>query len=92
MMNDESFRLGNVSENIYKEIVSNPIVRTMCMASCLDGLPHCNDCVYKSYCGVCPIYNYSEQGNIFGQMPNNERCQINMAILDLLFERLENKK
>ncbi len=92
MMDDESFRLGNVKENTYQEMVGNPVVRTMCTASCLEGLPHCSDCVYKLYCGVCPIYNYFEQGNIFGQMPTNERCQINMATLDLLFEKLQDKK
>jgi len=92
MMGDESFQLGNVKENTYKEIVSNPIVRTMCMASCLEGLPECNNCAYKPYCGVCPIYNYFEQGNIFGQMPNNQRCRINKAILDFLFEKLQDPK
>ena len=92
MMGDESFRLGNVKQNTYKEIVSSPVVRTMCIASCLEGLPECNNCAYKPYCGVCPIYNYFEQGNIFGQMPNNQRCQINKAILDFLFEKLQNPK
>lgn len=92
MMGDESFRLGNVRENSYQKIVTNPITRTLCTASCLEGLAGCSDCVYKPYCGVCPIYNYFEQGNIFGQMPNNEKCQINMAILDYLFSQLQNKK
>lgn len=92
MMGDESFRLGNVRENSYQEIVSNPIARTLCEASCLDGLPQCSECAYKSYCGVCPIYNYFMQGNIFGQMPNNDRCKINKGILDCLFTRMENKK
>jgi len=90
MMGDESFRLGNIFKNSYQEIVTSPIVRTLCTASCLEGLPHCSNCVYKPYCGVCPIYNYFAQGNIFGQMPNNQRCQINQAILDFLFEKLEN--
>ncbi len=92
MMDDESFRLGNIKENTYQEIVGSPVTRTMCTASCLEGLPHCNDCVYKPYCGVCPIYNYVEQGNIFGQMPANQRCQINQAIFDFLFEKLQDPK
>ena len=90
MMGDESFRLGNIFENSYQDMVTSPVTRTLCTASCLEGLPHCSDCVYKPYCGVCPIYNYFAQGNIFGQMPTNERCQINQAILDFLFEKLEN--
>ena len=92
MMDDESFCLGNVKENTYQEIVGNPIVRTLCTASCLDGLAGCDDCVYKPYCGICPIYNYAEQGNIFGQMPTNERCKINKAMISFLFEKLQNPK
>lgn len=92
MMDDESFKLGNVEENSYQEIVGNPIVRTVCVASCLEGLAGCSDCVYKPYCGVCPIYNYFAQGNLFGQMPTNERCKINKGILDFLFERIQDPK
>ena len=92
MMGDESFKLGNVGKNTYQEIVGSPVVRTLCMASCLENQPHCADCVYKPYCGVCPIYNYSEQGNIFGQMPTNDRCKINLAILDFLFEKMEDER
>jgi len=88
MMGDENFRIGNVYENSYNEIVSHPVVRTVCTASCLDGLAGCSDCAYMPYCGVCPIYNYVEQGSIFGQMPSNDRCRINMAIFDHLFSRI----
>ncbi|MFH0891191.1 MAG: His-Xaa-Ser system radical SAM maturase HxsB [Candidatus Falkowbacteria bacterium] len=92
MMGDESFKIGNVRENTYEEIVTHPITRTLCAASCLEGLAGCSDCAYLPYCGTCPIYNYFEQGNIFGQMPNNERCRINMAILDYLFEKMRDEK
>jgi len=92
MMEDENFKLGSVYENGYKEIITSPVVRTMCTASCLDGLAGCSDCVFKPYCGVCPIYNYSRQGNIFGQMPTNGRCKINKAIFEYLFEKLGDKK
>jgi len=92
MMGDENFKLGSVKENTYQEIVGNPVTRTLCTASCLENQPYCSECVYKPYCGVCPIYNYSEQGNIFGQMPTNERCRINMAIFDFLFEKLQDEK
>lgn len=89
MMGDESFKLGNVFQNTYEELVSSPVVRTLCTASCLEGLPGCSDCAYLPYCGTCPIYNYIEQGNIFPQMPKNERCKMNQGILDYLFEKLQ---
>lgn len=90
MMGDESFRLGNVLKNTYAEIVGSPVTRTMCTASCLESVPGCSDCAYKPYCGTCPLYNYFAQGSIFGQMPSNERCQINMGMLDTLFTKLQN--
>lgn len=92
MMGDDSFKLGNLEKNSYQEMITGPVVKTMCSASCLVGLAGCSDCAYQSYCGVCPVYNYSEQGNIFGQMPNNERCQISRAVLDYLFKKLQDEK
>ncbi len=92
MMGDESFRLGNLAENSYQEIVGSPVTRTLCAASCLEGVAGCSDCAYKPYCGVCPVYNFFVQGNIFGQMPNNQRCQINKAIFDFLFEKIQEPK
>lgn len=89
---DDSFKMGNVRENSYQEIMESDVVKSMCLASCLDGIPGCNECAYKPYCGVCPVYNYSEQGNIFGQMPTNGRCRINMAIFDYLFEKMQDEK
>lgn len=92
MTGDENFRLGNVDKNNYQELVSHPVVRTTCSASCLIGLPGCHDCVFQPYCGVCPVYNYFEQGNLFGQMPNNERCRISRAVLEYLFVKLTDEK
>jgi len=92
MMGDESFKMGNVEKNTYQELMNSSAVKTACLASCLTGLPGCTDCVYQPYCGSCPIYNYFEQGNIFGQMPTNEKCKINKAILDYLFLKMQDKK
>jgi len=85
---DESFKLGNVFEDDYMKIISNDILKTICVASCLDGLPWCCECAYKPYCGVCPVYNYVVEGNIFSTIPHNERCKINMQIMDYLFEKM----
>lgn len=85
---DESFRIGNVKVDNYSRIIGHPTVKAMCIASCLDNLPGCSDCVYKPYCGVCPLINYAQSGNIFVQQPN-EKCRIQMAILDYLFGKIK---
>lgn len=91
-MGDNSFLLGNVLKNSYLEIVGHDVVKSVCIASTLDGLPKCCQCVYKPLCGVCPVYNYTEQGNIFAQIPNNGRCKLFSGIFDYLFEKLQDEK
>jgi len=88
MLAEETFKIGNVWQQKYEDVITSPTVKIMCLASCLDGLP-CQYCVYKPYCGTCPILNYSESGNIFPQLPNNSRCQINQGIFDYLFQKLK---
>jgi uncharacterized protein len=92
MMDDDSFKIGDVFSSSYEDVVSDPVVKSLCSASCLEGLAGCSDCAYLPYCGTCPIVNYAEQGNIFGQMPSNSRCKINKAVLDYLFEKLHDKE
>ena len=91
-MGDQTFKMGNVYKNTYKEIMSSPVTKSLCIASTLDGLAGCSDCVYLPYCGVCPVFNYSEEKNIFSQGPNNFRCKINKGILDYLFQKFEDPK
>ncbi|RJP28237.1 MAG: His-Xaa-Ser system radical SAM maturase HxsB [Candidatus Omnitrophota bacterium] len=87
---DFSFRLGNVSQDPYSSIMKSSKIEAMCLASCLDNLPHCSSCVYKPYCGVCPLYNYAEQKDLFMKY-RNQRCSINEQILDYLFSLLRKK-
>ncbi|TSC53064.1 MAG: His-Xaa-Ser system radical SAM maturase HxsB, partial [Parcubacteria group bacterium LiPW_39] len=91
-MGDESFKLGNVLKNSYEDLMGHQVVKSCVIASTLEGLPECCHCVYKPYCGTCPVFNYKEQGNIFPQIPTNERCRIFKGIFDYLFLKLQDKK
>ncbi len=77
---------------IIKKIVGHHVVKSTCIASVLDGLPECCHCVYKPYCGVCPVYNYVEGGSIFARIPNNQRCKIFKGIFDYIFEKIQDKE
>jgi len=88
---DESFRLGNVFEHQYIDLIENPITKSVCIASCIEALPSCAECVYSPYCGTCPILNYTEQKTIFGQMPSNYKCKIHKGILDNIFKELNSE-
>ena len=90
-MGNDSFKLGNVFENNYKDLMQSDCTKTMCRASCLECLPYCNSCVYMPYCGACPVINLAQDNNIFARNPNEYRCEIYKGILDILFEYIEDK-
>jgi len=87
---DASFKLGNVRTHSLKDALESDVVNSLCLASFTDNIPGCHECVYKPYCGVCPLYNYFVEKDIFGR--ENDRCKINKGILDLIFESLNDKK
>jgi len=87
-MGDPAFRIGQAGELSYDEVIDSGVVRSILFASTLEALPACSECAYMPFCGTCPVYNYGTQGNIFGLMPANEKCQMHMAILDRIFELL----
>lgn len=89
---DFAFKLGNVREIEYPQLINHPTIKTLALSSCLDNLPHCSHCLWKPYCGICPLYNYARYHNVFSQVTNNDYCQLNNQIFNLLFEKLNNKK
>ena len=90
-MGDDSFKLGDVFENNYKDLMQSDCTKTMCIASCLECLPYCNSCVYMPYCGACPVINLAQDNNTFVRNPNEYRCEISKGILDILFAYIENQ-
>jgi uncharacterized protein len=89
-LENETFLLGDVNKQDYRKIVSSPKVKTVLLSSTLDNCS-CDECVYKPYCGVCPVLNYVLHGSIFPQMVCTDSCKINSAMLDYIFEKLKNK-
>lgn len=88
-MGDDVFKIGDVRSMTYEDILDSETVKSIAIASLLEALPGCRTCAYLPYCGVCPVYNYVMQGNIFGQQPTNDKCKINGWTLDHLFTLLD---
>ena len=80
---DEAFLIGNVFRDSYDDWMNSSCCKSVCSASLLDTLPGCCDCVYKPYCGVCPVVNYAINGNI--TQISKDRCAIYKGMLDIIF-------
>lgn len=84
-MGDSAFRLGNVYENTYSDLIRNGVCRTVCASSVLESIPSCCDCVYQPYCGTCPVVNYALYKDVIEKEPRGYKCRIYSGILDYLF-------
>lgn len=84
-MGQSTFKLGNVYESSYKDLISNGTCKTVCASSILETIPTCCDCVYQPYCGTCPVVNYSLYGDVIEKQPRGYKCRVYQGILDYLF-------
>lgn len=85
---DHSFKIGTLGSFSFKALARSSVVQSCCTASCLEVVPGCSECAYKPYCGVCPVLNHADSGNIFRTSPFG--CAVRKGILDYLFKKLEN--
>ncbi|MBR2744783.1 MAG: His-Xaa-Ser system radical SAM maturase HxsB [Clostridia bacterium] len=89
-MGDDSFKIGNVFENNYNDLVKSDTTKALCVSSCLECLNKCHSCVYMPFCGTCPVTNLAQENNIFSRIPENYRCKIYKGIQDTLFGYIDN--
>ncbi len=91
MLGEDSFKLGNVKDNSYQEMMQGRKMETLVLSSCLDGL-YCEYCVYKPYCGVCLVMNWKECGSIYAQGKRSFLCKVYEGVFDYVFQLLQDKK
>ncbi|MFP4403614.1 MAG: His-Xaa-Ser system radical SAM maturase HxsB [Candidatus Woesearchaeota archaeon] len=90
MIDEDVFMVGN-SNNTYEQIINSNCACNMISASINDTL-YCDKCIYKPFCGICPVINYAENGSLVNNIPSSFWCKIHMAQFDYIFEKLENKE
>ncbi|MBU1255301.1 His-Xaa-Ser system radical SAM maturase HxsB [Patescibacteria group bacterium] len=91
MVGDDIFKLGDIEQDNYQNVITGSKTKSLCLASCLEN-NICDLCVYKPYCGTCPVDNYVIHKNIFVYPSLSDRCKINKGIFDYLFTLLQNQQ
>ncbi len=87
MLDDDLFRLGNVFEDTYHEVMSSPHVSSLVKASVNESLL-CDSCPYQPYCGVCPVCTYATTGTLVPKLATDSRCQILKGQFDHIFSKI----
>ncbi len=88
-MGDCRFKMGNVFENSFKEIFLSDVLKSIVRESCVETIPGCSSCAYRTYCGVDVFRNYLETGDISNVRMDSFFCRKQTQIFDYLFERIE---
>lgn len=85
-MGDKKFRLGNVHQNNYEEIILSENLLDPLEQSFAGSAPMCSDCAFEPYCGAEPVYHHAMQGDYVGRKPTSDFCARNMGIFRLLIQ------
>jgi hypothetical protein len=52
----------------------------------------CQQCAFKPYCGVEPVFHYETQKSVFGQTPTSGWCVSHMGMFDVIFRKLRDPR
>lgn len=88
-MGNDSFKMGNVFTSSYKDIFLSDVLKNIVSSSCVETIPGCSTCVYRTYCGVDVFRNYLEMGDIASVPSNSFFCRKQTMIFDYLFEKVK---
>jgi His-Xaa-Ser system radical SAM maturase HxsB len=88
-MGDTTFRLGNLHEDTYEEILLSEALLQPLDQSFTASAPMCSDCAFEPYCGADPVYHHATSGDYLGRKPTSGFCSRNMTIFKLLLDRYE---
>jgi radical SAM protein with 4Fe4S-binding SPASM domain len=86
---EDIFKLGNVKSIDYKGVLGSKKTCSIVAASTNDT-HWCDTCVWKPWCGLCPVCDYAEQGSIIPKLPMTSRCKIFYAMFEYVFDKILN--
>jgi radical SAM protein with 4Fe4S-binding SPASM domain len=89
-MGDHTFRLGNVHEHGWEELLLSDALLDPLEQSFAYSAPMCNDCAFEPYCGADPVYHHATSGDFLGRKAESAFCRRNMGVFELLLDRYEN--
>ena len=79
-MGDKIFRLGNLFENTYEDIIYTEPLLNALEQSFAASAPMCSECAFEPFCGADPVYHYATQKDFVGRKPESDFCHRHMAM------------
>ncbi len=83
---DDTFKIGNVSQNSYRDIICSGKLRDIVSKTIIEALPECCHCAFQPYCGIDPVKNYAANGEIDDSL--SDTCRKHMGMFEIIFDYL----
>jgi His-Xaa-Ser system radical SAM maturase HxsB len=87
-MGDHTFRLGNVHDSSYADVMLSDGLLSPLMDSIALSAPMCTTCAFEPYCGADPVFHHATAGDFTGHKALSAFCQRNMGVFTLLLRKM----
>jgi radical SAM protein with 4Fe4S-binding SPASM domain len=82
------FKLGNVRDVTYEDLIRKRSSFETVNLSIRDRHPVCRECTYNPYCGVSPVLHYSRTGKLEPEPHVSHECLFILALFDWVFKKI----
>jgi len=86
-MGDHTFRLGNLQNGSYEDIMLSEQLLQPLEQSLTLSAPMCSTCAFEPYCGADPVFHHATMNDFVGQKTMSAFCQRNMGVFTAILRR-----
>jgi His-Xaa-Ser system radical SAM maturase HxsB len=87
-MHDHTFKLGNLEQDSYEEIMLSDALLDNLEQSFTLSAPMCSDCAFEPYCGSDPVFHHALYGDPLGRKSESAFCERNIKIFKYLINKM----
>jgi uncharacterized protein len=87
-MGDRTFRLGNVHDSSYADVMLSDGLLAPIMESITLSAPMCATCAFEPFCGADPVFHHATVGDFTGHKAMSAFCRRNMGVFTLLLRKM----
>jgi len=87
-MGDHTFRLGNVHDSSYADVMLSDSLLDPLTESIALSAPMCTTCAFEPYCGADPVFHHATMGDFTGHKALSAFCRRNTGVFTLLLRKM----
>ena len=88
-LKEDIFMVGDVEQK-YSEVLGSNKTCAIVSSSIIDSTP-CSECVWKPYCGTCPVSTFSQTNSLIPSTSDDFRCKVHDFQFEYVFEKIMDK-